>query len=158
MEHAEAREELDEKRLGVSRIKTGQVAAGLVTLIAGGLVYVLHRSRSLLLFHVADRLGMGTGIDSLRSQTTGQHLPEIVVYSLPGGLWAAAYVLIVDGVLNGQPRKRRLLWTSVIPAVGIVSELMQYAGLLPGTADAADIVCYGLPYLVYIIYNTYVKK
>lgn len=158
MEHAEAREELDEKRLGVSRIKTGQVAAGLVTLIAGGLVYVLHRSRSLLLFHVADRLGMGTGIDNLRSQTTGLQLPEIVVYSLPGGLWSAAYILIVDGVLNGQPRKRRLLWTSVIPAVGIVSELMQYAGLLPGTADAADIVCYGLPYLVYIIYNTYVKK
>ena len=142
----------------MNRVKTGQIAAGLAVLTAGGLIYLLQRTRSLLLFHVADKLGLGQAIDRWRDTTEGTTLPEFVVYSLPGGLWSAAYILIVDGVLNGQPRKRRLLWTSVIPAVGIVSELMQYAGLLPGTADAADIVCYGLPYLVYIIYNTYVKK
>ena len=142
----------------MNRVKTGQIAAGLAVLTAGGLIYLLQRTRSLLLFHVADKLGLGQAIDRWRDTTEGTTLPEFVVYSLPGGLWATAYIVIVDGLLKHKPKGKRLMWASVIPALGIASELMQYAGWLPGTADVADLICYCLPYIAYIIYITYDKK
>jgi len=142
----------------VNRVKTGQIAAGLVVLIVGGAIYLLQRTRSLLMFHVADKLGLGQAIDRWRDTAGGRDLPEFLVYSLPGGLWATAYIAITDGLLKGQSKGKRLAWASVIPAAGIASELMQYAGWLPGTADVADLICYGLPYIAYIIYITYAKK
>ena len=142
----------------MNRVNTGQIAAGLAVLTAGGLIYVLRRTRSLLLFHIADKCGLGQAIDCWRDAVGDITLPEFVVYSLPGGLWATAYIVIVDGLLRQRPKAVRLLWAAAIPSTGVASELMQHAGWLPGTADVADLLCYGTPYIAYIIYITYAKK
>ena len=118
-------------------------------LVAGGLVYLLFRPRTLLLFHVADAMGLSSVIDQCRSAVEGIILPDRVVYCLPNALWAGAYVLLVDGVMKGRPVKWRLLVTAIIPSLGLMSELMQAFGWLPGTFDWWDVAAYAIPYLIY---------
>ena len=125
--------------------------AGVLLLVAGGLIYLLFRPRVLLMFLIADSMNAGGLVDSLRLMAADAKVPPFVLYSLPAGLWAASYVLIADSFTRTQPVAGRLLATAIIPALGLASELMQWGGLLPGTADISDAVCYMVPYLVYVI-------
>lgn len=122
---------------------------GMALLTAGGCIYLLQRPTSLLLFRVVDALGAKAWLDGVRETVSAW--PEFVVYSLPGGLWSAAYVLLADVLFSSFSTATRLAWTAVIPAAGLLSELMQAVGLCPGTPDAADAWCYVLPYIIYVI-------
>lgn len=126
---------------------------GLLLLAMGGMVYVLFRPRTLLLFSVADATGIGSWADSMRTLFGGIQLPDWMVYSLPGGLWSAAYVLLVGWLMQGRALRWRLLATLPIPLVGALSELLQGAGVLSGTFDMGDVVCYLAPYLIYASLN-----
>lgn len=130
-----------------------RVAGGLL-LVTGGLIYLLFRPRVLLMFLVADSMNAGGLVDSLRLMAADTKVPPFVLYSLPAGLWAASYVLIADSFTRTQPLAGQLFATAIVPALGLASELMQWVGLLSGTADAADAVCYMVPYLVYILIKT----
>ena len=79
-------------------------------------------------------------------------LPYWVVYCLPNALWVAAYILITDMVLTGWTVRPKLLTASVIMIVGVASEMLQSAALLPGTFDVADIVAYTAPYSLYVVW------
>ena len=121
------------------------VATGLLLLVAGGLLYVLFRPHTLLLFRVADGLGLTPAIDHLRQCAAAVRPPGFVVYSLPAGLWATSYVLITAVTAQTLTAKARTAAMALVPAAGAVSELMQAAGLLPGTFDWADLALYLLP-------------
>ena len=122
-------------------------------LLAGGLLYLLFRPRTLLLFCVADAMGAAQVVDNWRTATAAWHLPAFMVNNLPGGLWAASYMLIVDTLLVGKPWRARLAAVSVIPLTGVASELLQALHLLPGTPDLADAVCYLAPLLLYLSHH-----
>ena len=119
-------------------------------LIAGGAVYLLFRPQTLLMFHVADRLGLTPAIHSLRAATGDLRLPRILTESVPAGLWSAAYVLLIDSLFRRQPVKHRILAASIIPLLGAASEIMQRWHILPGTFDWSDLLCYLLPLAIYI--------
>lgn len=122
-----------------------------VLMLVGGMVYLLFRPRTLLLFAVLDKLGFGETIDHWRTAVSAVSLPEFVLYSLPNGIWVISYVLVIDGVFSSSPVATRLRWASVIPVLGVGSELLQGVGVMPGTFDWADLLCYAVPYLVYLI-------
>jgi len=120
-------------------------------LVVGGGLYLSFRPQTLLLFHIAGSAGLTETIGQWRELWSGISLPEWVVYSLPGALWVAAYVLLTDLLQADSSREKRLLWTGLIPVIGVGSEVLQATGWLPGTADAADAAAYVLPYLLYLI-------
>ena len=126
--------------------------------VAGGALYVLFRTRALLMFVLADKLGLSPILGTVRAAFTNVHLPEFVVFSLPAGLWSAAYVMLMHGLFDQESRQKRLLWASVIPLIGTLSELMQAFRLLPGTFDVADLACYVAPYAVYALISLNNKK
>ena len=130
--------------------------AGLFALTIGGMIYVLYRSHSLLVFHIAGKLGLSAWIDHIRNSAPILELPEWVIYSLPGGLWAAAYILMIEAVAQPWPPRKRMLWASSIPLCGIASELLQGIGCLPGIFDPIDALCYAIPLGFYIcLMNTF---
>ena len=129
-----------------------------VMLILGGAVYLLFRTKQLIMFHVTDALGLTDTIDSWRKTTADIKLPEWSVYVLPNALWAGAYVIVTDAILQSHRRTIRLMAASIIPLLGIMAEIMQAAGLIPGTFDWLDIMAYALPYIIYIIYTTSTKS
>ena len=122
-----------------------------LTLLGGGTIYVLLRSRQTLLNVLIDATG-ASGVEEARERASGLTIPEWFVYSLPGGLWSAAYILLIHALTMGERPGRRLLWAGLIPALGIVSELMQQEKLLPGVADRWDVFFYALPYFIYFVY------
>ena len=121
-------------------------------LVAGAGIYLLFRPRVLIGFVVADRLGLGPMVDQWREAVSNCRLPEFVVYCLPNGLWAAAWVLVCDALFATFSRQSRLLWAAIIPAVGVASELLQGTHMLRGTFDWADLLCYAAPYALYVLY------
>jgi hypothetical protein len=126
-----------------------QIGLAFLLLVIGGGIYLLMRQPVMLMHKVASELGIGTLIDKGRMLVQGWQLPEWMVFSLPGALWSTAYILIIDALLSKSPSWRRFAVAAFIPLVGIVSELLQFVGLLPGTFDALDIIAYALPLLIY---------
>lgn len=126
-----------------------KVILGIILVSIGGGIYLMQRTTGLLMFRIIDLLGLSDTVAGLRAAAIP--MPEFVVYCLPGGLWSASYVLLSDALFCHQPLAVRLSWGSLIPLTGMLSELLQMAGLCPGTADWQDLVCYGLPYIVYVI-------
>lgn len=127
-----------------------KLSLGIMLLLVGGITYLLFRPRTLLMFHVADYLGLSLVIDRIREGMTDAWLPEFIVYSLPGALWSAAYLLTADCFLYGQSVRTRLVATSIIPLIGAASEVLQLTGMVPGTFDGWDLLCYLIPYLLYL--------
>ena len=61
----------------------------------GGMIYVLYRPDNILLFRVTDSLGMKPLIDVARLSASQVKLPLFVINSLPAGLWAASYLMMM---------------------------------------------------------------
>lgn len=123
----------------------------------GGLIYLAFRPTTILMFHVADGMGLMPLVMAWRSLMAAWQPEEFWVYSLPGGLWASAYILLVYGLLARHSTLLRLTVASSIPLVGVISELLQGAHCLPGVFDWTDLLCYatplGLLYMYEIIKN-----
>lgn len=127
-----------------------KVILSIILVSIGGCIYLMQRTTGLLMFRIIDFLGLTDAVAGLRDSM--RQMPEFIVFNLPGGLWSASYVLLSDAVFAGQSKMMRLAWGSLIPMIGLVSELLQVVALCPGTADWLDAVCYGVPYVLYAVW------
>lgn len=127
-----------------------KMISGVASLLAGAVIYLLFRSKNLLGFELLNRIGVEPWADRMRSYTADVRLPDMVVNSLPGGFWALGYILVIDSIFGNQSRSTRIVWASVIPLLGVCSEVLQGVGLLPGVFDLWDLVCYALPYIIFV--------
>lgn len=125
------------------------VAIAWACLLVGIAIYMLFRSRQHLGFMVVDAVGLGNVVDELRQSVAFIHLPDFVRYCLPDGLWTTSYILFADHANRHSTLRSRIAWTSVIPIIGIASELMQASHILPGHFDPLDLVSYSLPLIMY---------
>lgn len=129
-----------------------RVAAWLC-LLTGISIYLLFRSRDHLGFILLDALGLSAATDCIRALVQGIDVPYFVRYCLPDGLWTTSYILFADYYNQSEKPAARLAWVSAIPVIGVVSELMQLTGLLPGVFDVLDLACYTLPFAIYLLNN-----
>jgi len=133
-----------------SRIKTC-LPLSILSLLAGGLIYVLARPKNLLLFLVAEHIRLDDTINTMRAHLDFTHWPEWAIYNLPGAFWSLSYILFVDIFASQLSLSLRLLLVGIIPFVGFISEILQYVGILPGTYDTIDAICYAVPFVIYAI-------
>lgn len=105
-------------------------------------------------------LGLSDTIDSLRYAVQHWNITEWVRYSLPDGLYSAAYILIIDAIWKNDNRLIKFIIILLIPTVTISSELLQYFGLVKGTFDMYDLICYSVPPMIYFIYiyNSFISN
>ena len=75
------------------------------------------------------------------------HLPELIIFSLPNGLWAFAYALIITRIWLGSKSWLKYFWMASIPVLVIGFEVLQLAGIISGTFSMQDIA-FGLVGLV----------
>lgn len=122
----------------------------LLLILTGGMIYVLYRPESLLLFRVTDSLGMTPLIDIVRSNTSKVMLPSFMINSLPAGLWTASYLMMMYITTKFHTRRIRLMLALPLPVMAIVLELMQFFGWCPGTFDVYDLICYIVPLFIFI--------
>lgn len=128
--------------------------------IIGGVIYVLWRTPTLLMFRWFDAVGLSHSIRDARSATAwlADHIPAWILYSWPDAAWAATGVLLFAAIWSGSQLRVRHIWVFLTPAIGVSSELAQRFHLVPGTFDTTDLIACILSTLlsVYIanrIYN-----
>lgn len=122
----------------------------LLLILTGGMIYVLYRPESLLLFRVTDSLGITPLIDILRSNSSRVMLPSFMINSLPAGLWTASYLIMMYITTKFHTRRIRLMLALPLPITAIVLEFMQLLGWSPGTFDIYDLICYIVPLFIFI--------
>ena len=125
-------------------------AIALIPVLFGGLMYLLYRSKSIILFEVLNYLGGSTTVDIVRSKVVHIHLPDFVVYSLPAGLWTASYLMAMYLCTKQLNKKMRLSLALPLPISAVVLEIMQQFGLCPGIFDICDLVCYLIPIVMFL--------
>lgn len=118
----------------------------------GGSIYLLFRSKTLLMFKWVDSLGLSQYVDRLRDLVSGITLNHITLYSLPDGLWLASYIIVVNTIVSKNNKYNLLFWSLLLPFIAIVFELLQIPGIIPGVFDVFDLICYIVPLIVYLIY------
>ena len=122
----------------------------LLLILTGGMIYVLYRPESLLIFRVTDSLGITPLIDIVRSNASRVMLPSFMINSLPAGLWTASYLLMMYITTKFHTRRVRLMLALPLPIAAIVLEFMQLWGWCPGTFDIYDLICYIVPLFIFI--------
>ena len=141
----------------ISKKNAIQLFTAFAALFSGGFVYLTYRSEQIVLHHAIKGIGLGETVHSWRQSVT--FVPsDWIVYCLPDALWSAAYILVTDTILNANSIKTRLAVAAVIPFVGVASELLQAADLMPGTFDYFDILAYAIPYILYALIITKTTK
>ena len=129
-------------------IKKQFILGVLIPLLLGGLIYIGFRSDSLVMFSWFETLHIDAITSSFRdfAKSLGMtSLPKWVVFSLPGGLYMMSCVSLMMLIWGNSLNKKSLFWIFLVPILGILSEPLQYHGLLPGTHHIGD-------YILYIIF------
>lgn len=133
-----------------------KVICGVSCLMAGAFIYLAWRPLQTLGFRITDMLGAEDLVSALRAALAQSQPSDFVIYNLPGGLWSLAYILLADSMADTTSIRTRIVVAALIPAIGIISELLQAVEWCPGWYDPIDIICYTAPYLIYttiIIWN-----
>jgi hypothetical protein len=112
-----------------------------LALLLGGIIYILFRVSEPLFFQWIRAAGSDKWFDIARQNLLplGQHLPEWIVFSLPNGLWAFAYALLITGIWSGSKSWLRYCWIASIPLLVLGYEVLQFPGIIPGTFSIQDI-------------------
>lgn len=123
------------------------------TLVLGGLIYLLMRDKSLVMFRWAESINLIYILDLLRDSISPSFCPNWLKYSLPGGLWLSSYIVLMNLVWIKQERRLRMVWVLFLPIFAILSEVSQLYGIIPGTFDYIDIFFYIIPVILYLSYE-----
>jgi glycopeptide antibiotics resistance protein len=110
----------------------------------GSMIYICFRPGSLAVFAWAEAVGLEQAVGALRQLCApiGPHVPEPVIHSLPGALWAGAFALAMGTIWRATPIRRAWPYLSTVPALALGSEVGQGLSLLPGTFDPIDLIAY----------------
>jgi len=107
---------------------------GLSAVILGGLIYLLFYPADIYLYHWLEIINLDKIIHLVRNYTLQAYpyMPEWIVFSLPNGLWAFAYAIIITYLWWSKISPFKYFWLSSIFALGIGYELLQYLEVIPG--------------------------
>ncbi len=133
------------------KYRAAKVMLSLVILLLGGLIYVIFRDKSLLMFDWFKTIGISNEVDGLRRLFQGEGIYGWVKYSLPDGLWIFSYMFIVDAIWDRERNVVSMIFLWGLPIVAILSECLQYLGLLPGVFDWMDMASYMLAITLFLI-------
>lgn len=110
-------------------------------LLTGGLIYILFRADSLLMFRWFDKLGASDLISVCRQHTIGQFsLPTWFIYSLPDALWIFSFTSLMLSIWRDKFSVQSIFWILVAPTIGLLSEIGQAFHVLRGTFDLFDLI------------------
>lgn len=122
----------------------------LATMLVGGLLYVLFRRESLVMFGWFDSLGLGETIRSAREfvQPLKPHMPGTLIYSLPNALWYFSGLLAFSAIWDKGVQ--RTIWSLTFSAFAFGAELGQYFHIVPGTYQHSDMVLMTAAFITFI--------
>lgn len=131
-----------------------KLLAASIALVIGGLIYIIYRSESLIMFSWFDNLGLSNNISFLRELYSANSIYSWVKYNMPAALWLFAYLFVIDAIWEKRmtsPMYKAFFW--FMPVIAVLSEVLQLINLLPGTFDIFDVCSYIVAVVIYFILN-----
>lgn len=128
-----------------------QILLAVMFLFCGGTIYLLFRSKTLYIYQWCITLGISDFIDSCRYIVHDYQISEFVKFSLPDGLYCAAYILFIEVIWDEEKSFIKYFIISLVPIIAICSEILQFYDIVQGTFDVRDLICYIIPPLIYIV-------
>lgn len=114
--------------------------AVIAPLIVGGLIYILFRPETLIMFDWFEKAGLLQFIQDLRTSFKGKLiLPQWIIYNLPDALWILSFTNLMLLIWQLKLTKNSIFWILLAPTIGVFSELGQATGILAGTFDLNDL-------------------
>jgi len=112
-----------------------------LAIFIGGLIYILLRPSEHLFFGWIRLAGLDQWISPARSLSPllGELFPDWIIFSLPNGLWAFAYALLITSIWSGSRSWLKSFWMASIPILVLGFEILQIPGIIPGTFCIQDI-------------------
>jgi len=123
----------------MKRITTSTTAV--FALFLGGIIYVLWRDESLIMFRWFNDLGFGVKVHNIRlyAKPYANILPQWVIFSLPQALWLLSGILLLKSIWGNDKHKGMKLWLIILLTMAFGIEYVQYLHWIPGTFDELDI-------------------
>lgn len=119
-----------------------RLTMALIALAAGGVVYLLWRPDTLLMFLWLDSLGVSDILEPVR-RNVREYFPPIPFWardSLPNALWLFSGLVCLSSIWDKGSRLPLIFWSSILLLIAVLSELAQLMSLLPGTFDVNDVI------------------
>ena len=135
----------------MNRNRKLELTAGAVTLFIGCAIYLLFRSPSINLYRWCSAIGIGDTIIAMRQATSSWNISDFLKYSLPDGLYCISFILLMDALWHDSKSWARHIIILSIPLIACLHEVAQGIGIAKGTFDIADIACYVIPVIIYVI-------
>tara|TARA_B100000795_G_C22633050_1_gene373365 strand:+ start:136 stop:588 length:453 start_codon:yes stop_codon:yes gene_type:complete len=116
----------------------------ILPILVGGIIYVCFRTKNLVLFDWLEFIGLDPIVDMIRlkSKQCSVYLPDQFIYSLPAGLWLYSFISFNILIRKNINDKMSLFWLLFPLIISLLSEFLQYIGLLKGTYSRTDILYY----------------
>lgn len=137
------------------RCKITTALLALITLFAGGMIYLLFRPTSLSMFEWIKHAGILDTIEMLRLGICT--VPAWIEYTLPDGLWMFSYCLIIGCIWDFNLKKCGMSLILLL-FFAVLFEVLQYVHFLPGTFDRMDIIAYIIAFSLGTIYIIITNK
>jgi len=127
--------------LSAKYINRWYIYLSVLALLMGGVIYILFRASEPVFFNWIRAVGLEDWLNFARdkSLSSSLHLPAWIVFSLPNGLWAFGYAFLITGIWWGSGSWLKYFWMASIPLLVLGYEILQYAGIMPGTFCMQDI-------------------
>jgi hypothetical protein len=130
-----------------------------LALVLGGTIYIFLRTSEFVFFKWIKSIGFGNWLERARTHdlSGSSHLPAWIIFSLPSGLWAFAYTVIIIAIWSNNKSKIRYVWMTTIPILVFGFEVLQYLGILPGTFSPQDLLLgmIGIILGIFFVNNTF---
>lgn len=131
--------------------RVARALLSMLLLIIGCLIYVVFRTRSLLMFKCFDKLELTGIIEQLRCTGKDYSLYDWVKDSMPDGLWLFSYMFLIDTIWEGSRPFSYYFFLWILPVFAITSEVLQATHVVPGVYDTVDLLCYLFAIIIFMI-------
>ena len=113
-----------------------------LAVFVGGFIYIFFRPTEAGFMKWFGTVGIENWLYAARekSLSINSFLPDWIVYSLPNGLWAFAYTIIVLRIWKGSISIVKYFWFLSIPVLVFGFEVLQLTGDLQGTFCWSDML------------------
>lgn len=116
--------------------------SALAALIVGGLIYLFARPVEPLFFRWFAFLSAENWLTSVRQLTVPffyNVIPDWILFSLPAGLWAFAYSIVIILIWKNSNSILKYLWFTTIPLIVLGVEFFQYLKIINGAFCRIDL-------------------
>lgn len=130
-------------------IKFGTILLAFMCVFFCGMMYISFRPDTLKMFHWFKLFGILDYLEDL--QHNPARVPAWMLYNLSDGMWLFAYSILIGCIWNFKIRDC-WMFILVMPFICIPHEFLQGLGIMHGTYDPTDVLCYVVAVVCGLIY------